>query len=103
MSEIDSLTQLKAKINQFNVAYQNLVSACYMVENINDYVVEDYPFTVSFDEIDIPQWCESCNELLNNKIHEMGFETLEDRLLRAAEEQLNKNKSDLSSMEKYRF
>ena len=103
MSDIESLMQLKAKINQFNIAYQNLVCACQMITDINDYVVDDYTFSVSFDEIGIPQWCETCNELINEEIHSKGFETLEDRLLRAAEEQLNNNNFDLSSKHKNRF
>lgn len=36
-------------------------------EDVNDYIVDEFPFDRSFDEVDVPSWIEKCLENLGRE------------------------------------
>lgn len=49
----------------------------------NDYIVENYPFNSSFDEINVTDWCDT----IVDKIKEKNVEQKNNKILKEREEQ----------------
>lgn len=49
----------------------------------NDYIVENYPFNSSFDEINVEDWCDT----IVDKIKENNVEQKNNKILKEREEQ----------------
>ena len=59
---------LKSAMEDFRNSYRKIIDLCYdSNNNINDYIVEDYPFNLSFDELEIEQWVATTIEKINNE------------------------------------
>ena len=62
--------ELLKRIHALKTAWDDMVEMCnsivddkiYFNVDINDYIVENYPFDMSFDEIDISSWVESIED-----------------------------------------
>ena len=56
-------TKLKNAIEDLSKVWNEIVELCYDAEiDINDYIVKNYPFHCSFDEINIDDWKNSVLE-----------------------------------------
>lgn len=68
MSKEQYQKELKKAMLDFENSYKKLVDLCYDDNNdINDYIVEDYPFNCSLDELGIEGWAEMTVEKIDEK------------------------------------
>ena len=70
--------KLKKAIEDLSTVWEEIIELCYDTEiDINDYIVKDYPFNCSFDEIDIDSWKYSILKTIENSqknIEEIDYE-----------------------------
>lgn len=73
-----ALTIMKEKMENLRKAWQDCWTAFDLdyaipkdVFDCNDYIVEHYPFTQSFDEININEWVDSTIELIDKELKEL--------------------------------
>lgn len=60
--------ELKKRMIAFKVAWLDLLMQMEQVDDVKDYIVEDYPFDKSFNELKIIEWADSTIKKIDNKI-----------------------------------
>ena len=72
MDNVNDLTSLANAFKTFKNAYIDLVETVYKTDEtkycISEEMAEDYPFTLSFDEIGIEDWCDKQIEKISAHI-----------------------------------
>lgn len=66
-------SKLKNCMTAFKMAYENLADAMSTEHiDVNDFICDDYPFSQSFDELNISQWVDETIEQID-KSNEIKF------------------------------
>ena len=72
--------ELKESMENFKKVWKkclNLFNSCDF--DCNDYIVENYPFESSFDEINVEDWCDTIIDSIKQKNNKISKEDLSEK------------------------
>ena len=84
--------ELKESMEDLKNVWKKCLNLFYNCDfDCNDYIVENYPFDSSFDEVSVEDWCDT----VIGKIRKPNIEQKNDKILKEREEQEIGNNIDL--------